>query len=175
MEVTLISNESIILSTGRHVKGNEREMGKGMEESCNNKWRSISPTLLKTVGHVLTTRRWASYDAWRHHRRSFNAGIFFMLRLFCIHPGHISTNLLPTKSDLANYLLPDNIEFDGVCEISLKANRFQNHFRVRSLLVKLRDIWSFLIHGKDFGLFNPFELYECDARWKIQQTRKMHG
>jgi hypothetical protein len=63
MEVTFISNESIILSTGRHVKGNEGETGRGMGESCNNKWRSISPTLLKTVGHVLTTRRWASHDA----------------------------------------------------------------------------------------------------------------
>jgi len=34
MEVTLISNESIILSTGRHVKGNEGEMRKGMERAA---------------------------------------------------------------------------------------------------------------------------------------------
>lgn len=131
----------------------ERGEGKRWGESCNNKWRSISPTLLKTVGHVLTTRRRANHDAWRHHRRSFNTGIFFMMRLFCIHPGHISTNLLPTKSDLANYLLSDNIEFDEFCEISMKANRFQNHFRVRFLLVKLRDIWSFLIHEKEISVF----------------------
>jgi len=34
MEVTLISNESIILSTGRYVKGNEEEMRKGMERAA---------------------------------------------------------------------------------------------------------------------------------------------
>lgn len=63
-----------------------------------------------------------------------------MLRPFCIQPGHISTNLLPTKSDLANYLLPDDIEFDRFREISLEANRFQNHFHARSFSVKL---WVF--------------------------------
>ena len=34
MEITLISNESIILSTGRHVKGNEGEMGREMERAA---------------------------------------------------------------------------------------------------------------------------------------------
>jgi len=34
MEITLISNESIILSTGRYVKGNEKEMRKGMERAA---------------------------------------------------------------------------------------------------------------------------------------------
>jgi len=34
IEVTLISNESIILSTSRHVKGNEGETRKGMERAA---------------------------------------------------------------------------------------------------------------------------------------------
>lgn len=62
--------EPSLLSVGRsrptEVKIRETEGGElqlqgeeGREEKrerCNNKWRSISPTLLKTVGHVLTTR-----------------------------------------------------------------------------------------------------------------------
>lgn len=106
-------------------------------ESCNNKWRSISPTLLKTVGRVLTARRWASHDAWRHHRGSFNAGIFFTPFLHSLPVIFQQTFAPPLPSppyeigSCQLFTAGYDVEFDGSRENSLKANQFWKRARLQ--------------------------------------------